>query len=676
MLDCIQKASDSRCDDGASMRHRLAGDDAVALPPGRADDDRSAVVVVAELLRRHEADGIGNEVSQRAVADDDAGDASSRVDELLDAFLRRQPADVEHVGRLVRLCQRLGQLHATADHPDVGRTQASDGLGEGQGRRDDHARAPNERAEERGRTGGELDVGSPGLENERLPRDERREARGQPVRVDYVGAPGGMPRCARERGEERRQERRPGGLRPEVRRDAVAVRDAEVPEAGGRDHPHVDARRAQVLDGVADECAGDVAFVPRIGRGKHRDPHGESQYARMDRRLPGWLLPAAGIGLPLLAVLVAILVLEPYYGVVDDAILLGYAQVAAADFPGEWADRVWSDISAWGMVRPFYWALAYAEYSAGAESPTALYVVNWAATGAVLAFAGFAIARAFRVERSRLGIFLAVYGAAVFVYPWTLDLFAFPSYQEKWVVLAAALGLLWFAEPRERLPAWQWYAVSALVIGLGATTKAQFVVFLPAFCLLVLDHRREGRASWWRVAAVTAMGAVSGPRPARRRLARRLHGGFRPLERARPARLQVPLARGGFRPRMDGLRGRAARQPAPRPHPDGCLRRLRLRLRAVAGRLPLDPPRVCRRRRLRARGLAPSLGRPRDGRARGEPRLGLHVDRRADGRALLVADKHRRVRPLGARPRARGRRHTRLHLVRGRLLGDRRLRAA
>ncbi len=229
----------------------------------------------------------------------------------------------------------------------------------------------------------------------------------------------------------------------------------------------------------------------------------------MDRRLPGWLLPAVGMGLPLLAVLAAILALEPYYGVVDDAILLGYAQVAAADFPGEWADRVWSDISSWGMVRPFYWALAYGEYSAGAESPTVLYVVNWAATGAVLAFAGYAIARAFRVERSRLGIFLAVYGAAVFVYPWTLDLFAFPSYQEKWVVLAAALGLLWFAEPRERLPAWQWYAVSALVIGLGAATKAQFVVFLPAFWLLVLDHRREGRASWSRVVAVTAMGAVA-----------------------------------------------------------------------------------------------------------------------------------------------------------------------
>ena len=240
------------------------------------------------------------------------------------------------------------------------------------------------------------------------------------------------------------------------------------------------------------------------------------------------------------------------------------------------------------------------------REPTALYVVNWAATGAVLAFAGFAIARAFRVERDRLGIFLAVYGAAVFVYPWTLDLFAFPSYQEKWVVLAAAFGLLWFAEPRERLPAWQWYAVSALVIGLGATTKAQFVVFLPAFCLLVLDHRREGRAGWSRVAGITAMGAVAA-------LA------------LRAVAWQGDYTEGfGLSNVGDQLDSRylwlvaafalawtayavVRRKPAPRPHSDGSLRCLRLRLRAVARRLPLDAPRLRRRRRLRASRLAPSL---------------------------------------------------------------------
>ena len=496
------------------------------------------------------------------------------------------------------------------------------------------------------------------------------------MRVDEVGAPGGTPRCARVRGEERRQQRRPRRVRPEVCRDAVAVRDAEVAEAGRRDHLDVDARRAQVLNRVADEGAGDVAFVPRIRRGEHRDSHGESQYARMGRRLPGWLLPAAGIGLPLLAVLVAILVLEPYYGVVDDAILLGYAQVAAADFPGEWADRVWSDISSWGMVRPFYWALAYGEYNAGAESPTALYVVNWAVTGAVLAFAGFAIARAFRVARDRLAIFLAVYGAAVFVYPWTLDLFAFPSYQEKWVVLAAALGLLWFAEPRERLPAWQWYAVSALVIGLGSLTKAQFVVFLPAFLLLVLDHRREGRASWSRVAAVTAMGVAAA-------LALRVvawHGdyteGFGLSNVPDQLGSQVPLAGAAFALAWTAYAIVRRDNAAPRSHPDGRLRCLCLRLRAVAGRLPLDAARLRRRRRLRARRLASSLGGAGHDCTGREPRLGLHVDRRADGRALLLADEHRRVRPLRARPRSRGRWNARLHLLRGRLGCHRRLRAA
>jgi hypothetical protein len=230
----------------------------------------------------------------------------------------------------------------------------------------------------------------------------------------------------------------------------------------------------------------------------------------MGRRLPGWALPAAGFGIPLLGVLVAIVALDPFYGIVDDATLLGYVgQVAHSGFPAAWWDRVWSDVSSWGMVRPFYWALAYLEYRAGAESPLALYVVNWAVTGAVFVVAGFALARAFRVPAARRNVFLAAYGAAVFVYPWTLDLFAFPSYQEKWIVLAAAVGLWWFAEPRERVSPPVWYAVSVSVVGLGSLTKAQFLVFVPAFLLLLLDTRRESRASWWRVGAVAAAGVVA-----------------------------------------------------------------------------------------------------------------------------------------------------------------------
>lgn len=229
----------------------------------------------------------------------------------------------------------------------------------------------------------------------------------------------------------------------------------------------------------------------------------------MGHRLPRWALSAAGIGLPLLGVLIAILALDPFYGVVDDASLLGYvAQVSTDGFPAAWADRISSDISSWGMVRPFYWAVAYPEYRAGAEGPRVLYTVNWAVTGAVLVVAGIALMRVFRVPPANRSVFLAIYGAAVFVYPWTLDLFAFPSYQEKWVVLAAALGLLWFAEPRMHLPAPAWYAISVLVVGLGSLTKAQFVVFIPAFLLLTLDARREGRGNWQRVGVVAVVGVL------------------------------------------------------------------------------------------------------------------------------------------------------------------------
>ena len=112
---------------------------------------------------------------------------------------------------------------------------------------------------------------------------------------------------------------------------------------------------------------------------------------------------------------------------------------------------------------------------------------------------------------ARRSVFLAIYGAAVFVYPWTLDLFAFASYQEKWVVLAAALGLLWFAEPRERA------AGRRVVRDQRARYRARLTdegagyqfVFMPAYVLLALDARREGRGSWRRVATVAGIGALA-----------------------------------------------------------------------------------------------------------------------------------------------------------------------
>jgi hypothetical protein len=218
---------------------------------------------------------------------------------------------------------------------------------------------------------------------------------------------------------------------------------------------------------------------------------------------PRRAFPVAVAILPLAAVLVAILVFGPYYGIEDDASLLGMVgQAGHEGFWHVWWSHVSADFGTWGMVRPFYWALAYVQYRIGYSSPTALFVLNWAATGLALGLAGFALARALRVPAGRRPVFYGVYGAAAIAFPWTLDLFAFPSLQEKWVIVAAALGLLWFAEPRVRTRPALWYAVSAALILLGALTKAQYLVFLPAYLLLVIDaHRRQGapRARAWFV---------------------------------------------------------------------------------------------------------------------------------------------------------------------------------
>ncbi len=221
------------------------------------------------------------------------------------------------------------------------------------------------------------------------------------------------------------------------------------------------------------------------------------------------LAPVLGFGAPALAVLVAILVIRPYYGVMDDAALLALVQQVGHDgFLGVYGHHVWSDIWFWGMVRPYYWALAYVEYRLGSGSATVLHVLNWAATGLSLLAAGYGLARALRVPAHTRAIFLGVYGASVFVFPWTLDLFAFPSLQEKWVILAAAACLVWLAEPRRELEPALWYAATASLLVLGSLTKAQFLVFAPAFCLLLLHQRLRRESTTARLVFAIAICAA------------------------------------------------------------------------------------------------------------------------------------------------------------------------
>ena len=69
-------------------------------------------------------------------------------------------------------------------------------------------------------------------------------------------------------------------------------------------------------------------------------------------RTLGGVLPIVGFGLPLLAVLVAILVIGPYYGIVDDGIALGLVRsVGDQGFFHAYGHLVWDDARVGGQVR-------------------------------------------------------------------------------------------------------------------------------------------------------------------------------------------------------------------------------------------------------------------------------------------------------------------------------------
>ena len=119
----------------------------------------------------------------------------------------------------------------------------------------------------------ELDVGSPELEDERLPRPRGRQRRGKPVRMDDVGVTSRATRGPRVRDEKRGNEQRLPRAPAHVADDAVAVREAEVAKRRRRDDGDLDSRGSQVLDGVPDEDSCDVVRLSRIRRRQDDDLH-------------------------------------------------------------------------------------------------------------------------------------------------------------------------------------------------------------------------------------------------------------------------------------------------------------------------------------------------------------------------------------------------------------------
>ena len=193
---------------------------------------------------RDEAERTRHAVAQRPVAGDDERQPARRLDELEDALLRREPAGEEDVRRLVRLARPSSGTSTPLGITRTSRAPSSRAAAASscEAQIASRARAQDPPGERR-RAPGELDVGAPELDDERLARS--------PPATSPAGSQWAWTRSAsraarradaRERGEHRRQQQPEPGPAAEVADDAVAVRDPEVAERERRDDLDLDAR--------------------------------------------------------------------------------------------------------------------------------------------------------------------------------------------------------------------------------------------------------------------------------------------------------------------------------------------------------------------------------------------------------------------------------------------------
>jgi len=173
-------------------------------------------------------------------------------------------------------------------------------------------------------------------------------------------------------------------------------------------------------------------------------------------------------------VIFAILVVGPYFGNMDDGRLLTYATGGGPfQFANDLAGGTGTGFIRWSsmfLIWPIYWLGSVA-------GSTWFFVANAVLVFVCTSIFGLSLARLMGWKNSWV---LLSFIAAAFTWPYSAELFFFPSLSEKGIILGAGLLFWWVSQaPRFESRLFYWMSFIA-VVAFAFSSKTQIVVFIPA----------------------------------------------------------------------------------------------------------------------------------------------------------------------------------------------------
>jgi hypothetical protein len=182
-------------------------------------------------------------------------------------------------------------------------------------------------------------------------------------------------------------------------------------------------------------------------------------------------------------VVISTVIHKPYFGNMDDGKMLQFAEQQG---PLAFAYALSGGVDA-GFIRTSSMLIIWPTYWIGATiGSTLFYLANVTLVFLCLTVFGLAMGRLLRWKGAWLG---PVFLCASLLWPYTAELFFYPSLSEKGVILGAGLLFWWVAESERLASSIVYWTSLAAVVAFAFTTKTHILVFVPAIIYALWERR-------------------------------------------------------------------------------------------------------------------------------------------------------------------------------------------